>query len=56
VPADAPFPSGAVSVGHRNPQGLAFRSDGLIVEVEHGTDVNDEINLISSGGNFATRA
>ena len=52
VPADAPFPSGAVSVGHRNPQGLAFRSDGLIVEVEHGTDVNDEINLISSGGNF----
>lgn len=52
VPADAAFPSGAVSIGHRNPQGLAFRSDGLILEVEHGTDVNDEVNLIRPGGNY----
>ena len=52
VPADAAFPSGAVSIGHRNPQGLAFRSDGLILEVEHGTDVNDEINVIRSGRNY----
>lgn len=52
VPADAAFPSGAVSIGHRNPQGLAFRADGLILEVEHGTDVNDEINVIRPGGNY----
>ena len=52
VPADSAFPSGAVSIGHRNPQGLAFRADGLILEVEHGTDVNDEINVISPGGNY----
>jgi glucose/arabinose dehydrogenase len=51
VPADAPFPSGAVSIGHRNPQGLAFRDD-LVVAVEHGTDVNDEINLIVPGSNY----
>lgn len=52
VPADAAFPSGAVSIGHRNPQGLAFRADGLILEVEHGTDVNDEVNVIRPGGNY----
>ena len=52
VPGDAPFASGAVSVGHRNPQGIAFREDGIILEVEHGTDVNDEINRILSGANF----
>jgi glucose/arabinose dehydrogenase len=52
VPADAAFPSGAVSIGHRNPQGLAFRADGLVLEVEHGTDVNDEINVIRPGANY----
>ena len=51
VPEDAPFESGAVSVGHRNPQGIAFR-DGLVVTVEHGTDVNDEINVIQAGANY----
>jgi glucose/arabinose dehydrogenase len=47
--------SGATSIvtmGHRNPQGIALRSDGLVVEVEHGTDVNDEINVIQAGGNY----
>jgi len=52
VPDDAALPSGAVSIGHRNPQGIAFRSDGLILEVEHGTDVNDEINVIRPGRNY----
>jgi glucose/arabinose dehydrogenase len=52
VPVDAPFSSGAVSIGHRNPQGIAFREDGLILEVEHGTDVNDEINHIVPGANY----
>jgi glucose/arabinose dehydrogenase len=52
VPADAAQPSAAHSIGHRNPQGLAFRSDGLVVGVEHGTDTNDEINVIVAGGNY----
>jgi glucose/arabinose dehydrogenase len=52
VPADAAHPSGAHSIGHRNPQGLAFRSDGLVIGVEHGTDTNDEINVIVPGGNY----
>jgi glucose/arabinose dehydrogenase len=41
-----------VSMGHRNPQGLAIRSDGLLLEVEHGTDRDDEINVIEPGGNY----
>jgi glucose/arabinose dehydrogenase len=54
VPADNPFgpESPVVSVGHRNPQGLAFGPGGLIVAVEHGTDENDEINVIEPGGNY----
>jgi glucose/arabinose dehydrogenase len=51
VPEDAGFGSGAVSLGHRNPQAIAF-GDGLVVTVEHGTDVNDEINLIEPGSNY----
>jgi glucose/arabinose dehydrogenase len=51
VPADAPFDSGAASLGHRNPQGIAFR-DGLVVTAEHGTDVNDELNVIQPGSNY----
>jgi glucose/arabinose dehydrogenase len=40
------------SLGHRNPQGIAVSPDGLIVVAEHGTDVNDELNLPVNGGNF----
>ena len=54
VPADNPFApeSPVYSLGHRNPQGLAFGPGGLIVAVEHGTDENDEINVIEPGGNY----
>ncbi len=52
VPADAPFASGAYSIGHRNPQGIAFGADGIVYAVEHGTDVNDEINMIRPGANY----
>ncbi len=39
--------------GHRNIQGLAFRPvDGAAVIVEHGTDCDDEINLLQRGGNY----
>jgi glucose/arabinose dehydrogenase len=52
VPPDAPFMTGAVSIGHRNPQGIAIREDGLVIAAEHGTDENDELNLIVPGANY----
>lgn len=39
--------------GHRNPQGLARRpGTEQMWSVEHGTDRNDEINLLTAGGNY----
>jgi glucose/arabinose dehydrogenase len=38
-----------LSKGHRNIQGMAFRSDGLGMSAEHGPDVDDEINLLVAG-------
>ena len=38
--------------GHRNVQGLAQRSDGTVWSVEHGPDIDDEVNLLQSGGNY----
>lgn len=40
------------SLGHRNPQGLAFLADGRLVESEHGPQGGDEINFIREGGNY----
>jgi glucose/arabinose dehydrogenase len=38
--------------GHRNPQGLAFRpGTDQPFSVEHGPDVNDEVNQLTNGGN-----
>jgi glucose/arabinose dehydrogenase len=58
IPDDNPVlpgattPSAAWSMGHRNPQGIAISADGLVYEVEHGTDENDELNRIVPGGNY----
>lgn len=54
IPPDNPLgPDTPVfTLGHRNPQGLAFSSDGRIVAVEHGTDENDEVNVLVPGGNY----
>jgi glucose/arabinose dehydrogenase len=53
VPADNPFPDSYVySYGHRNPQGLAFDSQGRLWEQEFGNNVMDETNLIVKGGNY----
>ena len=41
-----------VTYGHRNVQGLAQRSDGSIWSVEHGTDRDDEVNRLSTGGDY----
>ena len=47
-----PFPGSRVySYGHRNVQGLALRPGGQMFSVEHGTDRDDEVNLLRAGGN-----
>jgi glucose/arabinose dehydrogenase len=38
--------------GHRNVQGLALRQDGTLWSAEHGPDRDDEVNLLSPGGNY----
>ncbi|MFL9503026.1 PQQ-dependent sugar dehydrogenase [Rhodopseudomonas palustris] len=41
------------SLGHRNPQGLAFNPvDGKLWEVEHGPRGGDEVNIIRKGENY----
>lgn len=50
-PADNPFGNEVWSYGHRNPQGLAFDSQGRLWEQEFG-DTLDETNLIVKGGNY----
>ncbi|MDQ7807557.1 PQQ-dependent sugar dehydrogenase [Amycolatopsis sp. A133] len=52
VPSDNPFGNYVWSYGHRNPQGLAFDSQGRLWEQEFGNAVMDETNLITRGGNY----
>ena len=52
VPDDNPFGSAVYSLGHRNPQGIAVSPSGLVLAAEHGTDENDEVNVIVAGGNY----
>ena len=50
---DNPFASRVFSYGHRNVQGLALRpGTSQMWIVEHGPTVDDEINLLVSGGNY----
>ena len=59
VPDDNPImpgaeaPSHVYSMGHRNPQGVAFEpGTGRVYAAEHGPGENDEINLIVPGANY----
>ena len=53
IPADNPFPGSPVySLGHRNPQGLAWDASGRLWAAEFGQNTWDEINLIEPGGNY----
>jgi len=48
-----PFADRVWSFGHRNPQGLVFHpTTGVLYETEHGPSDNDEINIITRGGNY----
>ncbi len=41
------------TLGHRNVQGLAVRpGTGQVFSVEHGPDVDDEVNRLRAGGNY----
>jgi aldose sugar dehydrogenase len=59
IPDDNPFVGRTdalpeiYSYGHRNPQGLISNAgDGLVWALEHGPKGGDELNVITSGGNY----
>jgi PQQ-dependent dehydrogenase (s-GDH family) len=59
IPNDNPFnssrQSGVWSIGHRNPQGLAYAMishTGYLFESEHGPFGDDEVNIIAKGKNY----
>jgi glucose/arabinose dehydrogenase len=50
--AGAPFRPEIYTFGHRNVQGLAFAADGKAYSIEHGSDRDDEVNLLVRRGNY----
>jgi glucose/arabinose dehydrogenase len=53
VPEDNPFPGSPVfSLGHRNPQGIAWADDGTLFATEFGQNTWDELNVIEAGANY----
>ena len=40
------------TLGHRNPQGLAWDENGVMYATEHGQSANDELNRIEEGRNY----
>ena len=53
IPEDNPWKNSPVySLGHRNPQGITWDSDGNMLVAEFGPEKNDEINLIKPGKNY----
>ncbi|MFK7782284.1 PQQ-dependent sugar dehydrogenase [Psychroserpens sp.] len=52
IPSDNPIPNSYIwSFGHRNPQGLCF-GNGKLYSSEHGTSIDDEINIIEENRNY----
>ena len=53
IPIDNPIANSPVySLGHRNPQGIAWNSRNVMYAAEHGATAHDEINIIHPGANY----
>ncbi len=52
VPSDNPGDSVVYTLGHRNPQGIAWEEDGTMWAAEFGQNTWDELNLITPGANY----
>ncbi len=53
IPHDNPFPQSAIwTWGHRNHQGLCITPNNIVYSTEHGTQGDDELNLLKKGGNY----
>ncbi|MDZ4170970.1 MAG: PQQ-dependent sugar dehydrogenase [Methanobacteriaceae archaeon] len=52
IPEDNPFNNYVWSYGHRNPQGLTWGNNDIMYSAEHGQQRNDEVNIITKGGNY----
>lgn len=52
VPGDNPWGNHAYSMGHRNPQGIAWDSRGRLWASEFGQNTWDELNLIRPGADY----
>ena len=53
IPEDNPIINSPIySLGHRNPQGLAWNSKNVLYASDHGQSAHDEINIIKPGANY----
>ncbi|MCR1954659.1 PQQ-dependent sugar dehydrogenase [Clostridioides mangenotii] len=53
IPDDNPIVNSPIySLGHRNPQGLAWNSNNVLYASDHGQSAHDEINIIQPGANY----
>lgn len=53
VPDDNPINESYVyTIGNRNSQGLALGANGIVYSSEHGQNSNDELNIVTAGGNY----
>ena len=53
IPSDNPFPGHYTwSYGHRNPQGLCFGRNGILYSSEHGSQTDDEVNIVERARNY----
>ena len=54
TPAGNPFPTNpfVYAMGFRDPQGLAWDSSGQLYATDHGPTSNDEVNIVTAGGNY----